>query len=636
MNKIYYLIGIFLFAILQAFSQLPQVEWANGIGSYKHDVGTGVKIDDEGFIYSVGYFGATVDFDMSANEVNLTAYGDLDLIIQKLNPDGSLIWIKQIGGDDSMVIPLALELDENNNIYICGTYTETVDFNPGADTNEFIASGYQDGFILKLNSSGEYLWNQGLGSTSNVSNFINGISLDNNGSVYIGGQFRGTMELEVNGAIQSLVSKGSDDMLFCKLTENGIFTWAKSIGGIYSDKVLNLKVGNSGNLYTTGFFSDTVDFNPNPLDSQYVYAQGGFDLFIQKLDPNGDGIWVKTMGGNGLSLANSIALDAQENIYITGEFTDTVDFDPGLNTHNLTSNGSYDMYVAKLDSAGNYIWANGMGGNEWDKGYSLTLDSLNNVYIAGSFQDTIDLSQTSQNIVLESQGSYDYFIQKIDSNGIYGWTYNFGGPFVDGAYALDVVNNSIYLTGTFDGLVNFGLQDSINLTSNGLADMFIQKINICEYINTSVSVVNSSYLQVEQSGATYQWLNCTDHSIIPGENTNTFSPTNTDFYAVEINLNGCIDTSECYNITNLGEEDFSVLEDVLIYPNPSSDILNVRFNKTIEKATLELISALGEKVYSREIKHVNSFHFPLPTPQGVYFARIRLGEFTKTMRVIKK
>lgn len=635
MNKIYYLIGIFLFAILQVYSQLPQVEWANGIGSYKHDVGTGIKIDDEGFIYSVGYFGATVDFDMSADEVNLTAYGDFDLFIQKLNPDGSLIWIKQIGGDDSMVIPLALELDENNNIYICGTFTETVDFNPGADTNEFVASGYQDGFILKLNSSGDYLWNQGLGSTSFVANFINGISLDNNGSVYIGGQFRGTMELEVNGAIQSLVSNGSEDMLFCKLTENGIFTWAKSIGGINSDKVLNLEVGNSGNLYTTGFFSGTVDFNPNPLDTQYVYAQGGLDLFIQKLDPNGDGIWVRTMGGNGLSLANSIALDAQENIYITGEFTDTIDFDPGPNTHNLISNGGYDMYVAKLDSAGNYIWANGMGGNEWDKGYSLTLDPLNNVYISGSFQDTVDLSQTSQNIVLESQGSYDYFIQKIDSNGIYGWTHNFGGPFADGVYAMDVVNNSIYLTGAFDGLVNFGLQDSINIVSNGQRDLFIQKINICEYINTSVSVVNSAYLQVEQSGTTYQWLNCTDNSIIPGENTNTFSPTNTDFYAVEINLNGCIDTSECYNIANLGEEDFSVLEDVLIYPNPSSDILNVKFNKTIKKASLELISALGEKVYSKEIKQVNSFHFQLPKPQGVYFARIRLGEFTKTMRVIK-
>jgi len=117
--------------------------------------------------------------------------------------------------------------------------------------------------------------------------------------------------------------------------------------------------------------------------------------------------WAKQMGGNGHSNGRSIITDSKGNVLSTGNFRDTVDFDPGTGTTNLISAGKEDIYIQKLDTNGNLLWVKKMGGTDSDIGYSITTDAFGNVYTAGSFSDTVDFDPGSGTTSLISSGSED-------------------------------------------------------------------------------------------------------------------------------------------------------------------------------------------------------------------------------------
>jgi len=171
----------------------------------------------------------------------------------------------------------------------------------------------------------------------------------------------------------------------------------------------------SGNVYTTGYFGGTVDFDPGAGVFNLISA-GVQDIFVSKLDASGNFIFAKAMGGTGSDFGRSIAMDASGNIYTTGEFNSaTADFDPGAGVFNLPSVGSYDAFVSKLDVSGNFLWAAAMGGTNGDGGYSLAVDALANVYTTGAFQLTVDFNPSAGVFNLTSAGSNDIFVHKMAS-----------------------------------------------------------------------------------------------------------------------------------------------------------------------------------------------------------------------------
>ena len=111
------------------------------------------------------------------------------------------------------------------------------------------------------------------------------------------------------------------------------------------------------------------------------------DVYISKLDNAGNFVWAWTMGGVSYEGGNSIFVDAQGDIYTTGSFYDTGDFDPGTGAFNLTSAGDADIFVSQLDSLGNFVWAKGMGGPGQDNGYDIFVDDARNVYTTGWFRE---------------------------------------------------------------------------------------------------------------------------------------------------------------------------------------------------------------------------------------------------------
>ncbi|MCG8576664.1 MAG: hypothetical protein MI810_17430, partial [Flavobacteriales bacterium] len=134
------------------------------------------------------------------------------------------------------------------------------------------------------------------------------------------------------------------------------FDWVASSGAIGWDKAYSITTDADGNTYTTGHFQGTVDFDPG--SGEYDLASAGEnDVFVQKLDADGNFVWALSFGGLFADRGRSIATDASGNVYLTGFFDGTVDFDPGSGDFDLTSEGDRDVFLQKLDASGNFEWA---------------------------------------------------------------------------------------------------------------------------------------------------------------------------------------------------------------------------------------------------------------------------------------
>jgi len=255
--------------------------------------------------------------------------------------------------------------------------------------------------------------------------------------------------------------------------------WAKSMGGSFWDSGQSITVDGAGNVYTTGYFRDTVDFDPNSGVSNLI-SQGQYDIFIQKLDAAGNLLWAKSMGGTSDDRGESIAVDGFGNVYTTGRFYNTVDFDPNSGVSNLISQGQYDIFIQKLDTAGNFLWAKSMGGTNTDEGYSITIDGSGNVYTTGFFRGTVDFDPNLGVSSLISQGGDDIFIQKLDAAGNLLWAKSMGGTSTDKGESITVDGlGNVYTTGRFrSNTADFDPNPGVsNLIGQGQYDIFIQKID---------------------------------------------------------------------------------------------------------------------------------------------------------------
>ena len=368
--------------------------------------GTYIAVDGNGNVYSTGFFVGTVDFDPGAGTFNLTSAGGYDIFVSKLDASGNFLWAKQMGGASRSIV-----VDESGNVYTTGSFQNTADFDPGTGTFNLTSAGYNDIFVSKLDSSGNFLWAKQMGGT--FTDQGNSITVDGSGNVYTTGSFTDTADFDPGAGTFNLTPTGGFDLFVSKLDASGNFLWAKQMGGASRSIV----VDESGNVYTTGSFQNTADFDPGTGTFNLTSA-GYNDIFVSKLDSSGNFLWAKQMGGIYIDGGNSIAVDGSGNVYTTGSFDGTVDFDPGAGIFNLTSAGRIDIFMSKLDASGNFQWAKQMGGASWDYGYSIALDVSGNVYATGSFEGTVDFDPDAGIANLTSAGGDDIFVLKLSQDDV--------------------------------------------------------------------------------------------------------------------------------------------------------------------------------------------------------------------------
>jgi hypothetical protein len=220
-----------------------------------------------------------------------------------------------------------------------------------------------------------------------------------------------------------------------------------------------------------------VDFDPGAGVDNHK-SNGAWDIYLSKLDPDGNFFWARTWGGLGCDLGGSVAIDGSGNAYITGEFSGMMDFDPGTGVDNHTSDGSWDVFLSKLDTGGYFVWAQTWGGPVYDRGNSVAIDGSGDAYIAGSFQYKVDFDPGAgeDNHKANAYAS-DAFLSKIGPTGDFVWARTWGGSGDEGgiSVAIDGSGNA-YIAGSFSETVDFDPGTGVdNRTSNGSYDAFLSK-----------------------------------------------------------------------------------------------------------------------------------------------------------------
>lgn len=472
------------------------------MGGQNIDEGNAINVDNNGNVYSTGLFEGTVDFDPSSNTFNLTSNGGYDIFISKLDNNGNFVWAKQFGANGQDV-GYSIATDNNGNVYATGHFMGTIDFDPGIGTYNLTSNGNNDIFILKLNSSGNFIWAKQFGGTNN--DIGRSVVVDDMNNIYTTGNFTGIVDFDPNGGVYNLTANSNSDIFISKLDSNGSFIWAKQIAGTNEAICLNLTLDTANNIYYTGYFTGTYDFDPST--NNYNLTSTTTDVFVSKLDSNGNFVWVKQIEGNASGIySHSITTDDSTNIYITGYFYDTIDFDPSINTYNLTSNGSSDIFIIKLDVNGNFLWAKHLGGSSGEIGLSIKSDNYDNIYTTGYFQGTVDFDPDTSMYNLTSLGNRDIFLLKLNSNGNFVWANQFGGINNDygNEIAIDELGN-IYLTGYFTETVDFDPStNTFQLTSFGSRDIYVLKLS--EELTSLNEILNTTEIVTIYPNPTLQYL----------------------------------------------------------------------------------------------------------------------------------
>jgi hypothetical protein len=401
-----------------------QFLWGGSMGnnsSSLHDDGASIAVDDSGNVYVAGFFSGKVDFDFGPDTAFLTAptvssrYNGM--FLAKYDSAGNYIWAKGITGINRPINSgyYVITLDGKGNLYMAGVYTSTapVDFDPGPGTTELPIAN-SDIFFARYTTDGDLVWVEKL--TSSSSDLLTGIATDPLGNFYVTGQFGSTtaqsMDFDPGPDPAILTTTGNADLFVASYDSDGNYRWAFPVGGKFVDYGNAIAVDGAGFVYVTGMFRDSADFDPGPDTVLITSAISTNHTFIAKYDSLGNYVWAKKMPGSN-SEGLGISLDANANVYMTGSFSGTVDFDPGTGTADLTSQGSTDVVIAKYDSSGNYITARHMGGTGADLPAGIAATAEGNVYYTGSFSSTATFNPGDPvPVTATSAGGIDIFIAK--------------------------------------------------------------------------------------------------------------------------------------------------------------------------------------------------------------------------------
>ncbi len=440
-------------AIINA--QSPNFLWAKHFGGLSEEIAHDMVIDADGNVYTIGEFNGVADFnpsdDPNTGTFGLVSAGYQDIFVSKLDAYGNFLWAKRFGGNFTDR-GHAMALDVSGNIYMTGYFSGTADFDPGPGTYNLTGAGNEDIFIAKLDPSGNLIWARRIGGTS--ADIAYDIVVNSIGNVTTTGRFRSTVDFDPGPGIYNL-SAGYIDIFISTLDANGNFLWAKQIVGELGgsgNRGNAIAIDAFGNIYTTGYFSNTCDFDPGPETYNLATLNNTTDIFVSKLDPSGNFLWAKQMGGSlsGSDRGNSLAIDVNGNVYMTGYFNGTTDFNPSpFGTYNL-SGGQGDVFVSKLDANGDFLWAKQMGGLSSDEGNSIVLDTDENVFVTGSFRGIADFDPGNEVYNLNSAGEEDIFVARLDASGNFAWAVRMGGTLPDESHAIAVDSRgSIYTAGYF-------------------------------------------------------------------------------------------------------------------------------------------------------------------------------------------
>lgn len=548
-------------------------------------------------------------------------------------------WAVQFG-EKGDAFARAITVDLQGNVYTTGYFGDTVDFDPDPAVSYLLApssAGASAIFVSKVDNLGKFVWAKKLGGKG--SDLGHAIAVDDNGYVYTTGQFSNSADFDPGSGSYVLSTPPGEVAAFVsKLDVNGGFVWAKKLGGGSVTQGISIALDNSDNVYTTGRFSAIADFDPDTLVSYTLSSFGGNDVFISKLNSSGDFVWAKQMGGTGEDQGLSIFVSASDEIFSTGFFNNSADFDPSSNSSVLTSSGGYDVFISKLSASGNFVWAKQIGGTGAEQGRSIKVDTYGDVYLTGYFSGKCDFDPGAAIANLSSVGSSDIFVAKLDSLGGYSWAQKMGGLNADEGYAVDLdAAGNVYTAGFFSGgSVDFNPDPNSShlFSSVGGSDVFISKLN-----------ASGNFVWAQQIGGD-RTDNCRALTLDGNDNIYTtgyfdykcdFDPDGNTVYAlIPYGRTDAFVHKISQGIASGFDQYNSNLSPFNLFPNPTAGVITISANREIKNVGVKVFNSVGKLILEKNVENFLQYSIDITehTP-GIYIVEIQRPSVVERIKFVK-
>ncbi len=456
-------------------------QWAHGIGGGTDDVGESIAIDASGNVFICGHFTSdTVDFDPGVGVANLTTSGNWTIFVAKYDMNGNYLWAFEIPSPGGPCDAHSLALDNSGNVFVTGFFQLTCNFDPAGTANVTSNGGY-DIFFAKYTNNGTFQWVKNFGSAGiGTIQDAYSIALDAAGNIFLTGYITGTSNLDPAGT-HNFTSNGAGDIFIAKYNSSGIYQWAGTFGSTtaYDEQGMGICTDISGNVYITGSFCGTSDFDISPVSTYNITPVAVGDIFIAKYNSSGVLQWANDIGGCGGIQGNGIATN-NSAVYVTGYYQCNPDFDPSASVVTPSWFGGYDMFLASYNvSNGNLIDLNGMGDVSGDMGNAIAIDNYTGaVVLTGYFSQTVDFNPTGPSLFLTSAGnSQDVFLAK----------YNGSDPLSVETFSASITQNkiSVYPNPSSDFISYDVLMSAGDLITNRIFDGTGKKVMQTEIFGAS-------------------------------------------------------------------------------------------------------------------------------------------------------
>lgn len=434
--------------------------WATYYGGLSRDGGFSVATDNNGNVFMAGITGSGNNIAAGGFQNNFGG-GVVDAYVVKFDSSGGRSWGTYYGGTgDEMTFfggKMCVATDLFGNVYLAGLTNSSTGIASGGFQNTML--GTESGYLAKFDPSGNRLWGTYYGGS-----FAYGFSVatDEAGNVYLAGSTGSATDIAFNGYQNTL--NGTGDAYLVKFDASGNRLWATYFGGPGTDDGYTVATDKDGNVYLAGFTNSTsgIAFN----GAQNSYGGGSYDDFLVKFNSSGTRLWSTYYGGSGDEMALfagdlGVAADAFGNVYLTGLTTSTNGIASGGFQNNI--GGGTDAFLAKFDASGALQWGTYYGGPDEDRGYSVAVDEVGDVYMVGRTSSGSNIS--SGGIQNNYGGGQDAFIVKFDPAGNRLCASYYGSTGVDDCNAVATgKGNAVYLAG--------GTENISGISWNGFQSQF--------------------------------------------------------------------------------------------------------------------------------------------------------------------
>ena len=447
--------------------------------------GSKLVIDEEGNLITTA----------SSEEFNLDKYFS---VITKLDDNGTILWKKTLN-----VLIVGLGIQKEGTIVIAGSFRNEVDF--GGEVGSITAEGESDIFIAKLEKNGDVIWEDHYGFSE--TELLNDLTIDSNDAIYLAGNFNKS----VNFGGSELESAAVKDVFVCKLQADGSHEWSERYAISGSVKSVQIQIDNKDNLLITGSFVGSLDFGGDLLESTSESIQS---IFFTKLNSDGDHKWSYRYGGNEDCSGTNIYIDPEDNIYLCGNYRDTINF--GEDDFPVAvSDAAFVARFSDDDSQAEIIWSKQLPSSNQSFAFSITADSKNNLVLSGAFSGEINFGG---NVLTASEGA-DAFIARMNVDGDVFWSNQFSiGEIFEFPYSvvIDKEDAPVFVW----QLLQFPVNSTLNKVSKFNWDLPVVPATVQEALDDLIENLDSSDI-------TYRLPECaSEDSIRKRLSTISFLPNN--------------------------------------------------------------------------------------------------------------